>query len=530
MASSEPTYDIIAVGTGFATTFFLHRALQHLPKNARVLVLERGKHESHGDRIKRRHTLGRAERKMYVAETDIKKSWRFNIGFGGGSNCWFACTPRMLPEDFEMKTRYGVGVDWPVKYDALETYYCEAEDLMEIAGPSESTPFPRSRPYPQPEHRMSDPDKLLKKAAPDKFFSHPCARPTKPTKSGRPGCCASGVCELCPIDSKFTVLNSMADLYEDPRVTLTLGANVIAVETTAGRASGIRYLVGKKEKVARGDFVVLGANAIFNPFILLKSGIDGPQVGRGLVEQVSVTGNLSFDGVDNFQGSTSITGHGYWIYGGEHRKKHAGALIETWNTPGLRNVRGKWRQRMMFKAIFEDLRREENHVKVSGDDPNKPLVVFKRRSDYAQRGIRKAAELLEPVFANALPLEEFSVGKNAHSTEAHIIGTTIMGTDPAASVIDADHLHHSVRNLAIVGSSVFPTAAPANPTLTISALSLRSADRLFGPAGVAKAAAAAAPPTAPASAESAAPAGDSAAPPSGDANAQTPSGPPTSGR
>ncbi|CAA9434527.1 MAG: Glucose-methanol-choline (GMC) oxidoreductase:NAD binding site [uncultured Ramlibacter sp.] len=60
----------------------------------------------------------------------------------------------------------------------------------------------------------------------------------------------------------------------------------------------------------------------------------------------------------------------------------------------------------------------------------------------------------------------------------HHIGTTRMGTQPKTSVVDADCKVHSVDNLYVAGSAVFPTSSQANPTLTIIALSLRLADRL----------------------------------------------------
>jgi len=39
-------------------------------------------------------------------------------------------------------------------------------------------------------------------------------------------------------------------------------------------------------------------------------------------------------------------------------------------------------------------------------------------------------------------------------------------------------VHHAVRNLVVVGSSVFPTGPCANPSLTVAAMSLRSAERV----------------------------------------------------
>jgi choline dehydrogenase-like flavoprotein len=53
-----------------------------------------------------------------------------------------------------------------------------------------------------------------------------------------------------------------------------------------------------------------------------------------------------------------------------------------------------------------------------------------------------------------------------------------MGHDPAESVVDAGQIHHSVRNLVVVGSSVFPSSGTAPPSLTVAALSLRAAHLL----------------------------------------------------
>jgi choline dehydrogenase-like flavoprotein len=63
---------------------------------------------------------------------------------------------------------------------------------------------------------------------------------------------------------------------------------------------------------------------------------------------------------------------------------------------------------------------------------------------------------------------------NAH----HHAGTTRMHVDPDQGVVDADGRVHGTDNLYVTGASVFPTSGFANPTLTITALSLRLADRL----------------------------------------------------
>lgn len=55
----------------------------------------------------------------------------------------------------------------------------------------------------------------------------------------------------------------------------------------------------------------------------------------------------------------------------------------------------------------------------------------------------------------------------------HHIGTARMGNDVRTSVVNAQCQVHSVRNLFIAGSAVFPTSSQANPTLTLIAMSLR---------------------------------------------------------
>lgn len=471
-------FDLILIGSGFASSFFLHRYLRRSGAAARVLVLERGELREHRWQLAHRDDLeqdaGRA-----VDVTQSAKRWVFRLAVGGSSNCWWACTPRFLPEDFRLQSTYGVGRDWPVSYDQLEEYYCDAEDLMAVSGPDDGSPFPRSRPYPQPPHRLSNPDRLIKQRFPDAFFNQPTARPSRAVDSGRPRCCGNGICSRCPIDSKFTILNGLPGVYRsDPRVTLLTGANVTGLDVANDRVIGVRYRRAGVDHVVHGDVVGLGANALFNPYLLLRSGLVDGHAGQGLVEQVSVNVFVDLRGVDNFQGSTSITGSGYMLYGGGHRRDRAGALMESWNVPVLRDERGKWRQRLRLKFIFEDLPLPANRV-VIGADPDKAEVHYVKASDYAQRGVERLESALARVL-DALPVEHYRIVRpDAMTTEGHILGTTPMGDDRTTSVVDRHLVHHRVRNLLVLGGSVFPSISPANPTLTICALSLRAADALF---------------------------------------------------
>lgn len=473
----DTSYDIVAVGTGFATTFFLQEYLKNNPGVKRVLVLEGGPFISHAEQLKHRDLRWMIKRtwEMFINNTP-EKLWNFFPAFGGGSNCWAACTPRLLPEDFRLHTTYGIGADWPISYEELEPYYCDAEDLMQISGNSEDTPYPRSRPYPQPGHAFTAPDVALKRAFPDQVFSHPCGRSPVAIPNQRPACCSNRVCKMCPSDAKFTVLNGMKEIYADPRIEVIYGAKVQSLVHTGNQVTDVVFLEGGTEQSVKGDLMILGANAMFNPHILLRSGLQHPELGRGLCEQVSRSAMIELDGMNNYKGTTISTALGYMCYGGSHRKDRAAALIQTDNRSELLNIRGRWHQTMKLNFIFEDLRLPGNRVEVSKTAPTKPEVTFEGRSEYTNRGIASMPEEVNRILAT-LPVKKIEIGE-PWKADSHILGTTVMGNDSETSVVDRDCIHHQLRNLVVLGGGAFPTAAPANPTLTLCALALRSAARL----------------------------------------------------
>ena len=101
----SPKHDLIVVGTSFASSFFLHRYLDHGPKDVSILVLEKGRPDSlrwQLDNLRWSSFEGTT-----IANRTPEKPWDFAIGFGGTSNAWWACTPRMMPNDFQLRAKYG---------------------------------------------------------------------------------------------------------------------------------------------------------------------------------------------------------------------------------------------------------------------------------------------------------------------------------------------------------------------------------------------------------------------------------------
>ncbi len=475
-------YDLIIVGTGFASSFFLMRYLERGPKDARVLVLERGRQDSKAWQLANRRFSSTNPDEVFVNNNPNKKVWLTGPGFGGNSKCWYAGTVRMMPNDFKLKSRYGVGYDWPIAYGDLEPHYDVVEQIMLVSGPSDS-PMHRTRPYPLPPHRFSTPDELLKKKFPDKWFQPATARASVAT--GKRGvCCASGICMLCPVDAKFTIENGLAHIYQDSRVTLQLESEVATVDTSAGIATGVTYARGSQVERADADVVVLGASALFNPHILLRSGIAHRLMGRRLHEQLAITVWVDLGGVKAYDGSTVISANGYVFYDGEHRADYAACMIETWTSPfdnqwlnmpgALRRERGRWRERQKFVFLFDEIPRDDNTVTVNKATPRLAETTFVDYSDYARRAATRIPQMLDKL-SEAIPIER-TVSIAEGTSAGHIQGTVVMGDNPQDSIVDRYLVHHEIRNLLVLGASSFPTGTPTLPTLTVSALSLWAAD------------------------------------------------------
>jgi len=487
MSEEIRQFDLIVVGTGFASSFFLRKYLEKSSPEKKVLVLERGRLYSHSDRLNNErgtkpsyYDFLESHENTFV-NTNNDKPWVFDVNFGGSSNCWWACTPRLIPNDFKLNSLYGRGQDWPITYEELEKYYCEAEDIMGISGP-DVTPFPRSKKYPLPAHVLSTVDRKMQAAYGVNWISQPTGRASAPFGS-RNACCTNYSCSVCPVNAKFTIENTLKYIYQDPRVEIQYGMQVLKLELENNLAKRVVCASTYADKSMDyptysfgGEVIALGANALFNAHILLNSNDTNPLVGAGLCDQRGFFANMYID-MDNVGGSSALTANGYMEYDGVFRKESASCLIENHNGPFVRNERGKWRKLARFKFVLEDIPNNDNRVKLS-DDIFKPFVLYKDGSDYIKAERKRVLSKIDDIF-KPLPVEEIMVDDYYQDTEFHVLSTVKMGTNATNSVVDKHLIHHQYRNLFVLGGSSFPTVSAANPSLTISALSLKTADTHF---------------------------------------------------
>jgi choline dehydrogenase-like flavoprotein len=111
------------------------------------------------------------------------------------------------------------------------------------------------------------------------------------------------------------------------------------------------------------------------------------------------------------------------------------------------------------------------------------IQMFWRWNDIDIQSIKNAQIILAEEFLKAgigqLKIElDHGVPQVFLPSIHHHIGTTRMHEDPKQGVVNADCQVHGTSNLYIASSSVFTTGGFANPTLTIVAMAIRTADKI----------------------------------------------------
>lgn len=140
-----------------------------------------------------------------------------------------------------------------------------------------------------------------------------------------------------------------------------------------------------------------------------------------------------------------------------------------------------------FLAFIEQEPDPENRITLGAEtDPHGipyPHLQFEE-SEVFHRSIERTSKLLSQAFARAgLPGARMGLEASDHIAHygghgLHHMGSTRMSEDAKSGTVDRDCRIHGTEGLYVASSSVFPTGGAANPTFTISALSLRLADHL----------------------------------------------------
>jgi choline dehydrogenase-like flavoprotein len=525
--------DVVIVGSGVAGALI---AWSLARSGARVTIVEAGPHVDRGAALERfkqsavrvpeapYESAPHAESPATIRDTYIRQDGPdpFRSTYlrlvGGTTWHWLGTALRLLPSDLALRTRHGVGVDWPLTYSDLAQWYDAAESELGVSGHDDDV-FgpPRQKPYPMPGLPAAMGDRLMDQIAGTFGFKvrvSPQARNSQPF-DGRPTCCASSSCiPICPVQAKY---DATVHLAKAEIAGARILANSVAVRVDVGPDGHVTGILirrpDRSEAWLGARHLIIAANAIEGPKLLLMSkGERSPNgvanssdmVGRCLMDHpVQLTRALSPVPVWQRRGPQEVSAI-HDMRDGDHRRQHGAFVMNVgnqgweWAGPNLANlakrfvdaglsgsellnaVRSHASREMTLVALTEQLPDPDNRITPDFDRLDaigvpKPRVFF-RLDDYTTTALAAARKIHEQLF---VALNATDIGHLPYAEGAgHITGTTRMGADRKASVANANGQSHDHPNLWLAGSSLFPTSGTANPTLTIAALTLRTAEAI----------------------------------------------------
>ena len=435
---------------------------------------------------------------------------------GGSLIHWGAHFPRFHPSDFRVKTLEGVAEDWPVTYEELEPYYDENDRMMGVSGLMGDPAYPEKPERPCPPLSIRKSGELLAKAL-DKLGWHWWASDTAVSSVSYDG--------RDPDMGGFLRSFASADLNYWPaalkggaRLEIHARVREILVDES-GNATGVLYYQEGELKEQKAKVVVLACNGIGTARLLLNSTSaifpNGLANSSGLVGKYlmhhpvgSVVGVfdewLGTEG-GGPRGSTMLSQEfyetnpdhdfirGYELqilsYGNSPLAAALGGLMGqkvAWGEDHHDEFKQRFGHSVGIAIMSEDLPEEHNMVTLDSEmtdsdgipAPKINYTVSENTAKMLQHGVARATEIMEA--AGATKVFSSTLRRNAGW---HLLGTARMGEDPETSVVDRWGRTHDVSNLFIIDGSIFTTSACVNPTSTIQALALRTADYLKGEGG-----------------------------------------------
>ncbi len=425
--------------------------------------------------------------------------------------------------------------DWPFGYEELEPYYEKVEHAVGISGQAgnvqgrinnEGNIFEgeRQNEYPMRPLRASPFTDLMGEAA-RRLDWNPFQGPAAITSElydGRPPCQYHGFCNKggCHVRSKsstaFTTIPKAVDTGNLDVVTYARVTNIVADHD--GKVTGVDYVRGNETFFQPADVVLVASYAYENVRLLQLSksrafpnGLsnNAGQVGKhylshhqgspvialfqrdlhnwyGLPAQGVAIDDWADDNFDH-EGLDFIGGANLWVH--TDRKPMGAAKMSTFGL--VRNWGSEWKKFIMENADRSNMAYiqkttfpyEGNYLDL---DPNVKdsmgFPVTRITARYRENELRIAEfsqDKMEEWYreAGAIEVQRTGLG-NAMSASTHAYGGTRMGNNSETNVVNSWGFSHEIPNLGVLGASVMGTSGARNPTLTVQALSWRTAEYL----------------------------------------------------
>ncbi|HEX3441518.1 MAG TPA: GMC family oxidoreductase [Pseudolabrys sp.] len=440
-------------------------------------------------------------------------------GVGGAALHYFANFPRLLPNDFKVKSEHGKGLDWPISYADIAPYYDKVAHEIGVSGDAKAEEIwrPKGQPYPMPPMKtFRNGDVWLKGLESVGIRMVPAAVGMNSTDfKGRPACLYDGWCHVgCPIGALanplVTYLASARKGGAEVRAHSTVTR--VLTNTDGDKVTGVEYYDANKEKqVQEASVVVMSAWAAQNPRLLLNSATDKHP--KGLANSSGLLGKYMMahfpggtwaifdEDVESHMGTVGAQYMSYDRYDKTSKKDKgafgstyivAGTALKTSDLAGFANARmdlfgpaladfmkNAKRGITRLTAFGEEMPNIENRIELADGKDEFGMPLAKIVHSYSQEAEALWNANLEEglAAAKAAGAKEYWSSRGSMPT-AHLFGGTIMGEGAGNSIADSYGQTHEIANLWISGPGLFPTEGASNPTYTIFAVSQRGVEQL----------------------------------------------------
>ena len=543
------TYDAIVIGSGICGGW---AAKELTEQGLKVLMLERGRNYEHIKDYKtankelweldHRGRTTQEQRESYPVihrgwaasevvmdcwanEKDspyIEKkpfTWWRSYQMGGRSTLWGRQSYRWSNMDFEANAKDGYGVDWPIRYDDLKSWYSYVEKFAGISGSKEGlSHLPDSEFLPPMDLNIVEKTvaERMKKIYNNErhLIIGRVANLTAPIE-GRTKCQFRNRCwEGCPFGGYFSTQSSTL-----PAAVATGNLTVrpfsivtrILYNKDTKKATGVEVLDAETNKTYefKSKIVFVNASALNSAWVLMNSATDVWPDGLG-----SGSGELGHNVMDHHYnlGASGIM-EGFedkYVYGrrangfyiprfaniGSNKKDflrgygfQGGANRENWSRDVAElNIGAQLKEALTEPGQWsigaggfgEVLPYHENKIYLDKNAKDKwglPVLVMDAEMKENELKMRKdiVQECIEMLEKTGVKNVSGGDGGHAMGHGIHEMGTARMGRDAKTSVLNAHNQLWDCKNVFVTDGACMTSSACQNPSLTYMALTARAA-------------------------------------------------------
>ncbi len=544
------TYDAIVIGSGISGGW---AAKELCEKGLKVLMLERGREYEHIKDYKtanknpwefeHRGETTAEQKKNYpvlhrgwaAAEevmdnwaneqdcpyTEVKPfTWWRSYQMGGRSTMWGRQSYRLSDFDFEANAKDGYGVDWPIRYKDLASWYDHVEKFAGISGSKEGLAhLPDGQFLPPMDLNCVEKDVAARMKAYYKGTRHliigRVANLTAPLP-GRTQCQYRNRCwEGCPFGGYFSTQSSTL-----PAAVATGNLTVrpfsivtkLLYDKDTKKAKGVEIIDAETNKTYEyySKIVFVNASALNSTWVLMNSATDiwpeglgssSNELGHNVMDHhYNLGGSGKIEGYEdkyvsgrrangfyitrfaNFYGDKRDYLRGFGYQGAASRNGWQKEIAELNIGAGYKDALtepGGWN--IGATGFGEILPYHENKISLDKNVKDKwGLPVLSMDAELKENELKMRKDIVKEIramleVAGAKDISSWDSG-HALGHGIHEMGTARMGRDPKTSVLNGNNQVWDALNVFVTDGAAMTSSGCQNPSLTYMALTARAAD------------------------------------------------------